>query len=116
MKETITIYHGDCEEEMPARFAVCPTCGGRGSQALHGIAITADEWNGPDWDDESREMYLSGGYDTVCPECRGQRVVLVPDRARATKRQLSAWYEMRRHDAECRREQEMEARMLGEYE
>lgn len=115
-KETITVFVGEDEQEMPAKFAVCPSCDGRGTHALHGIAITADEWNGPDWDDDSRDGYLNGRYDTTCEECAGRRVVLVPDRKRATKAQLAAYREDREFDEECRRERETEARMLGEWE
>ena len=55
--------------EVPDDF--CERCNGKGTQALYGIAITADEWNGPDWDDESRERYLDGSYDTPCTLCGG---------------------------------------------
>lgn len=114
---TITVYlNGGEEQEMPARYKLCPTCEGRGMQALHGIAITAEEWNSPDWDDESREQYLNGGYDTPCTECNGRRVVAVPDRTRATPEQLAAyndWLEFKREEA---RERYYESRMLGEWD
>jgi hypothetical protein len=49
----------------------CERCRGKGTVALHGIAITSEEWWGPDWDDESREAYLDGFYDTPCDVCGG---------------------------------------------
>lgn len=70
------------ELELPARWAICDRCGGDGTHvnpSIDGHGITADEWNGPDWDDESRDTYLSGGYDVPCEaRCAGGRV-LVPD-------------------------------------
>lgn len=50
----------------------CDNCSGKGHVALHGYAITMDEWYGPDWDDQMREDYLSGGYDTPCEVCKGK--------------------------------------------
>lgn len=49
----------------------CERCRGKGTQALHGIAIPMDEFMGPDWDDEMRDDYLSGVYDTPCDLCGG---------------------------------------------
>lgn len=54
-----------------AKWAICPACNGDGTSSAHLGAITGDEWNGPDWDDDSREMYLSGGYDKPCTKCDG---------------------------------------------
>ena len=74
---------GDSTEiKLPAHWEVCPRCQGEGTHTnpnIDGNGITADEWNGPDWDEESREMYLSGGYDVECEECHGQRLVPVVD-------------------------------------
>ncbi len=115
-KSTLTVYVGpdELEQEMPGRFEVCGRCDGTGVTALHGIAIPADEFNGPDWDDEMREEYFAGGYDTPCTCCNGQRIVLVPDRKRATKEQLAARDENARVDAELRRDEMNERRWLGE--
>ena len=99
IKETITVtVYGrdgrgefDLTQEAPGKFEVCPECDGRGERALHGIAITGDEWNGPDWDDDSREAYVRGDYDTVCECCNGARVIVVLDRERATPEQVAAY-------------------------
>ncbi len=67
---------GPCETETGgACFACqenCHSCRGKGTVALHGIAIAAGDFNGPDWDDDSREAYLSGDYDTPCEICNGK--------------------------------------------
>lgn len=63
---------------MATRFAVCPTCEGRGSivnPAVDGNGISAEEM--AELGDDFREDYLSGTYDVRCPECGGNRVVPV---------------------------------------
>ncbi len=83
MKIEIEQANGDFEEvEVPVKFEVCGRCDGKGSHvnpSIDGHGITSEEWNGPDWDDESRETYLSGGYDVPCYDCKGLRVVEVPN-------------------------------------
>lgn len=101
--------------ELPTRFEVCDRCEGRGKHmnpAIDGHGITEDEWNGPDWDDESRETYLSGGYDITCEECKGLRVVPVVDEDRCDKALFAKYQEhvmdQARDDAEDRAIRRME--------
>lgn len=64
------------EHTLPARLEVCGTCDGKGSHVNPSIdshGITGEEW-ARDWDDESREAYMSGRYDVQCYECAGKRV------------------------------------------
>lgn len=73
------------EVELPTKYAVCTRCEGKGSHvnpSIDGHGISGEEWNGPDWDDESREMYMTGGYDVACYECKGLRVVTVVDESK----------------------------------
>lgn len=68
------------EYRLPCRMEVCGACGGRGSYvnpAIDAHGIGADEW--ADWDEDDRQGYLDGRYDVACEECRGQRVVPVPE-------------------------------------
>lgn len=100
----ITVLNEDSEEvelELPARFAVCPRCHGRGTHDHPAFArgITSDEWRGPDWDDESRAAYMNGAYDVTCSECKGERVVVVVDEERFTAEQRAIWTE---HLEQCR--------------
>ena len=53
------------------RWVICSTCDGHGAHSRDFGAITADEWNGPDWDEDSREAYLEGRYDEPCARCNG---------------------------------------------
>lgn len=81
LEVTLDTDDGESEEvSLPGKYVVCSRCEGHGKHVnpnIDGNGITADEWNGPDWDDESREMYMSGGYDVRCEECAGERVVIV---------------------------------------
>lgn len=85
MKATIALSYyneeidDDIEEdiELPIKFDVCLLCDGKGSHVNPSIdshGISAEEWN-RDWDDESRDMYMSGSYDVSCYECKGKRVI-----------------------------------------
>lgn len=121
-KIKVSIYDEDLDEnvevELPGKYEICHTCEGTGSHVnrnIDGHGITEDEWNGPDWDDEDREMYKSGGYDVICTECKGSRVVLEVDESLCTseelKKTLETYYEHLNDDYEYDRECEMERRM-----
>ena len=47
----------------------CETCRGTGTQALHGIAITSDEYS--TWSEDMVADYFGGAYDTACDMCGG---------------------------------------------
>ena len=105
---------GELEHELPATFEVCPRCQGAGSHvnpAIDGHGITAEEWNGPDWDEDSRAMYLSGGYDVPCHRCDGKRVVEVLDRARVDPEILAAYDEAQAEIAALEAEEAFERRL-----
>lgn len=98
--------------EIPAKYEVCGRCEGSGSHtnpAVDGHGITADEMY--ELGDDFREDYLSGVYDVRCEECRGERVVLVVDEARATTEQLAIYRDNERQEWEYRMEIEAERRM-----
>lgn len=102
------------EITVPARMEVCGRCDGHGTHtnpSIDGHGITMDEWRGPEWDDESREAYLSGRYDVTCGTCQGTNVVPVPDLrsvSAAVRRQVRAW---QRDEAQVRAEARHEAQM-----
>jgi hypothetical protein len=109
----------DVEHTIPAKFEICRRCEGVGhhtNPAIDGHGITADEWNGPDWDDESKETYLSGGYDVPCEDGCAEGKVLVPDLTHAGPDVVAVverWQEetsaAARSRAEDRRTQRMES-------
>lgn len=93
------------EVEVPGKYEVCSRCEGVGrhtNPSIDGNGITSEEWNGPDWDDESREAYMSGGYDVLCETCQGERVVLQPDFALIPSEQQEEIYQQEREEAEYR--------------
>lgn len=101
------------EVELPTNLEVCDRCEGKGvhDHPAFSNGISGEEWNGPDWDDDSRETYMSGGYDVVCSECRGLRVVPVVDRRLA---EIKCPEALAQYDAEEKAAQECEAESTAE--
>lgn len=121
LKITIENENGEEEEiSLPGKYEVCSSCLGEGTHVnpnIDGHGITAEEWE-QDWDDESRDMYFSGGYDVTCYQCQGQRVTLDIDEdwinTSGTDQQKEAL--VRYHDnllfeADCRRQEALERAM-----
>lgn len=78
----VTDDGAELELELPGAWRICDRCRGEGQHtnpAIDGHGITAEEWWGPDWDDESRELYMTGGYDVACSDCHGTGKVLEVD-------------------------------------
>ena len=59
--------------EVPFEYNLCPTCEGKGSHV--DPAMDAGGAHPEEMDPRVREEYFSGGYDQVCNECGGRRVV-----------------------------------------
>jgi len=81
----------ETEVEVPVKFEVCSTCEGKGrhvNPSIDAHGICEDEWGS--WSHEERETYLNGGYDVICYECSGKRVVPVPDQLRLTEEHRAA--------------------------
>jgi hypothetical protein len=87
---TIWLDELDTELALPTAWAICDDCRGNGTRALHGIAITSDEW--ADWDDEDRHAYLSGHYDTICQACDGSGKVEIVDEERCPPEVLAQYH------------------------
>lgn len=98
-------------ERIPAAWAICETCEGHGHHSDDFGAITADEWHGPDWDDDSREAYVGGRYDKACADCGGTGKVRVADEERTPADLLARWQAHLTDEAvyqeQCRRERAM---------
>jgi hypothetical protein len=97
--------------EIPAVYAVCSTCEGKGSHVNPSIdahGISADEF---DEDPDFAESYWRGDYDVPCAECGGRRVSPEPDWDRMTpelKAKVEVWIEdFYAYQREC----DMERRM-----
>lgn len=88
----LKFFKGDDEVTLTAKYEVCPTCDGKGTHvnpAIDGNGLTQEDFDeqGPNF----REDYMSGVYDVSCYECKGLRVVLVPDTERNSKEDIEAW-------------------------
>lgn len=108
--EPIMYDENDQEIRLPTHKIVCPDCRGEGTHALHGLAITADEW--AEWDEDDRETYRNGGYDTVCETCNGLRVLDEVDEGQMSPEELQSWHEWER-DAWAMASIERSERMIG---
>lgn len=94
MREYIEIMDNAGDElSLPARRILCPECNGDGNVCHPAFAeqsVPAEEfWY--EWDDFEREMYLGGGYDVVCPECKGRCWVLEVDETSCTIEEIEAY-------------------------
>lgn len=88
--------HGDLDEEnalecfregeqlrgillLPAQYEVCGRCSGKGTHWHPSLdnGITEEDRD-RDWDPESWEWLMNGGMDVRCEECKGERLVPVP--------------------------------------
>jgi hypothetical protein len=108
---TLTVFVGDEERELPARYEVCGRCEGRGSHvnpAVDGNGLTSEDF---DADPDFFEDYMSGAYDVPCECCHGLRVVPRPDYDRWSPEERRAYEDQERDrweaDAALRAEQAM---------
>ena len=77
--------------EVPAVYAVCPLCEGRGSHVNPSIdsqGLTQEDFEeaGP----EFKEDYVAGVFDQPCVQCKGRRVVPVVSRQTPAELQVKA--------------------------
>lgn len=116
-KATITFVRenddGDeIQHELPATWVICCTCNGAGSHSQHMGAITQDDRD-RDWDDDSWDNYMAGGYDRPCRDCGASGKVLEVDEDRCDaallKQYQAAAREEREFEAICRAERAMGA-------
>ncbi len=84
----------DEKVELPAKWELCERCDGDGSvdHPAFSNGITSSEWE--EWDDDDRDNYMSGRYDVICPCCKGDGKVLVPDTDRCDPDDLKEYYDI----------------------
>jgi len=107
MNTTLTITIRDANGDdlhLPAKFAVCDTCDGRGTHVNPGVDGHGLSQEDFDADPDFAEGYFSGVYDVRCEACKGERVVAVLDEARCTPAQIAQhatyWQDEADYDAE----------------
>jgi len=95
-----------------ACYDVCLACEGKGKTSAHvehiGGGFTASEWD--EMGEEFQDNYMSGVYDKPCPECKGNRVVLVPNLTGCDEEDREAFEETKLQLEEWESQQEMEMR------
>lgn len=110
--KTLLLTNKDGElVEVPAINIVCGTCEGEGrvDHPAFSNGITSSEW--ADMTDDEQGRYMGGAYDVTCPECKGRRVLRVPDVSRMTFAQKRAAVYTRQA---ARAEQEVAAECAAE--
>jgi DnaJ-class molecular chaperone len=120
-QQTPTLYRetadGRVDElQLPFRYALCPSCDGRGTTTRHvepdGGGFTASDWaeacnDDPDFPDD----YFAGFYDRPCGCCDGLRVVPVVDEQQLDAATLAEWNQQLDDDADYARLRAYEQRM-----
>lgn len=95
MTVTFVLEDGEQDPEFTRKikWAVCPTCDGRGKHVNSSVdsqGISPEEF---EHDPDFERDYFEGVYDVTCNECRGKRVV--PELAEPCP-ELEAWQRERR--------------------
>lgn len=98
---------------IPARYIVCPTCEGGGTnRSAHLGAFTSEDMD--DLDEDFISAYFSGAFDRKCEECDGLRVVLVADKDAADPELYAEWERRQLENEELEYSVRMEQRYLGD--
>lgn len=97
--------------EVSSRWAICRSCDGEGrvENPAFSNGISGEEWAN-DWDEEEREMYMSGAYDVRCDECDGSGKVRAPALSELSDEERTAYDEHLENEAYNAREREAELR------
>ena len=77
------------EVKMPMRNQLCWGCNGDGTRALHGLEVTDQCREDPDF----AEDYFRGHYDTVCDVCGGAKIEKVVDEDALDADVLKLWHQ-----------------------
>lgn len=97
--------------EIPLKFEICETCGGKGSHVNPSIdcnGLTSDDfYEDPDF----AENYMHGNYDVPCYNCGGMRVVPTIDEDRADESSVKAYFNRIEFEITCTTERAAELRM-----
>lgn len=117
MKNMITVFlrnsDGDeVEVEVNSRNVICENCEGEGTVSrFAGEAFTQGDFDSfEEFSDFAKEC-RNGMYNVNCPECKGTKVVRVPDLSDLSPEELESYQEQQKEEAAFRRMQESERRM-----
>ena len=85
--------YGDGELSVPSKREMCRECDGTGRTDCFDNGISAEMWS--EMNGDEREEYRDGLYDAPCRECKGAKVVEVPDDDAMTpeeKKRVDSYY------------------------
>lgn len=92
--------------KLPMRNRLCWACDGEGTRGLHGLDVTDQCREDPDF----AEDYFAGHYDTVCEECNGSKVQKVVDEDALDPDVRKLWHQWLDEEAEAAAERASEIR------
>ena len=69
--------YGEGELSVPSKRELCRECDGTGRTDCFDNGISSEMWS--EMNGDEREEYRGGMYDAPCRECKGAKVVEVPD-------------------------------------
>lgn len=95
--------------DVTAHYEVCPTCEGHGVHVRQDIddSQLVDQMR-EDGDSDGLQDYKDGAFDVICTECKGQRVILIPDLSKIPEMFITMIEEWEEEVRESRRYAAME--------
>jgi DnaJ-class molecular chaperone len=102
----------ESEVEVSSKNALCDYCEGEGQVSrFRDEAFTQGDFDSFEEFSEFAQECGRGMYDVKCPECKGNKVVRVPDLSELSPEELEGYRNQQREEESFRREQESERRM-----
>ena len=86
----------DPDFRVATQMEVCPTCQGTGTTWLgrpRWDAVSFTQSDVEQMDPEEWEGWVNGDYNSTCPECNGQNVVMVLNRELTPPEYVNSWDE-----------------------
>ncbi len=96
----------------PAEREICSRCDGNGTHvnpAVDGDGISPEEFHE---DPDFAEAYMRGDYDVQCEECKGERIVSVPDVEKLPENLQEDYWRYKNEDAQFEAEESRRLRNL----
>tara|TARA_B110000503_G_scaffold141849_1_gene236661 strand:- start:925 stop:1287 length:363 start_codon:yes stop_codon:yes gene_type:complete len=109
---SLLINGEESEVEVSSKNALCEYCEGEGKVSrFRDECFTQGDFDSFEEFSEFAQECSRGTYDVKCPECKGNKVVRVPDLSELSPEELKGYEAQQEQEEDFRREQESERRM-----